>query len=244
MIHAVVVWALAIALQTTPVVERRVEVDLAPVERPERMPEPPPVPARPPSAPRVEEMPRPVEPRLDRRDPVAEVRTPFPEPTHGPRLPSPAALPRALPPPPPGQFPEVPQVAEKASPARSPAPPDVASLPDVPPAVSRPLAEPARPAASEAVDDYFAAIRAKIEREKRYPRWAKRAGIEGRVTLAFRLTAGGELAEARVADSSGSRHLDEAALEALQRGAPYPEFPGDPSTLPGEIEVLVVFDLR
>ncbi len=81
------------------------------------------------------------------------------------------------------------------------------------------------------------AIRARIEQQKTYPSSARREGIEGTTTLAFRIREGGAVEEARVLKSSGSSLLDEASLEAVRRAAPLPP-------VEGEIRVSLVFQLR
>lgn len=49
-----------------------------------------------------------------------------------------------------------------------------------------------------------------------YPERARRAGVEGRVTIQLRISATGEVLAAAVAESSGSASLDAAALAAAQ----------------------------
>jgi len=68
-------------------------------------------------------------------------------------------------------------------------------------------------------------IRQAVDAHKHYPRMARRLGVEGRVVLAFTLRADGRLAGVRVAESSGSELLDEAALQAVRDAAPFPPFP-------------------
>jgi periplasmic protein TonB len=48
-----------------------------------------------------------------------------------------------------------------------------------------------------------------------YPREALRQGIEGRVLLRLRISISGQVDEAGIASSSGSTHLDDAALAAV-----------------------------
>jgi protein TonB len=116
-----------------------------------------------------------------------------------------------------------------------------AAGPSVPAAAPPEASSPDTDYDATALEGYFSAVRARIEAAKRYPPWARRQGIEGRVTVAFRLTVGGDLAEARVQGSSGSAVLDQAAVEAVRRGAPYPR---RPQAGPEELEVTLVFALR
>jgi protein TonB len=64
-----------------------------------------------------------------------------------------------------------------------------------------------------------------VERHKRYPDAAARQRISGATRLAITITRSGGLAGARVTGSSGHGVLDEAALAAARRAAPYPRPP-------------------
>ena len=64
---------------------------------------------------------------------------------------------------------------------------------------------------------------AQIERNKRFP--ADAAGRSGVATIAFDLDAGGRLIGVRLVASSGSRALDQAALDLIQRAQPFPAPP-------------------
>jgi TonB family protein len=68
-------------------------------------------------------------------------------------------------------------------------------------------------------------VRQRIANAKYYPRIARRRGIEGQPVVAFTLDKGGHLMEAGLAKTSGYQLLDQAALEAVQQAAPYPEIP-------------------
>ncbi|MFC5736434.1 TonB family protein [Sinirhodobacter huangdaonensis] len=71
--------------------------------------------------------------------------------------------------------------------------------------------------------EWGAAIRARIERQKRYPTAAGRA--QGRVTVFLTVTRAGELAAARIATGSGTAALDAAALDAVRRAGRFPPAP-------------------
>ena len=80
---------------------------------------------------------------------------------------------------------------------------------------------------ASALQAYLAAIRARIAAAKRYPMMAERRRIQGEVLVSFRLSFNGLLlGEPEVAGSSGSNLLDEAAVRAVKRAAPFPRFPG------------------
>jgi protein TonB len=67
-----------------------------------------------------------------------------------------------------------------------------------------------------------AAIKAAIERVKRYPLIAKRRGIEGTATVEFRINDEGIPQKINIAASSGSDILDDAAIATITRAAPFP----------------------
>lgn len=64
---------------------------------------------------------------------------------------------------------------------------------------------------------YKAMLLAAIERKKYYPNRARRQRIEGEVRVAFTILADGALSEIRLAQSSGSKVLDKAALTAIRK---------------------------
>jgi TonB family protein len=68
-------------------------------------------------------------------------------------------------------------------------------------------------------------VRQRISNAKYYPRIARRRGMEGRPIVAFTLDKNGRLLQAALAQTSGYQLLDQAALEAVQQAAPYPEIP-------------------
>jgi protein TonB len=69
-------------------------------------------------------------------------------------------------------------------------------------------------------------VRRRIEAAKRYPDDARREGVQGSVTVRFRVRPDGHVEAVEVARSSGSRELDEASLETIRRAAPYPPLKG------------------
>jgi protein TonB len=92
---------------------------------------------------------------------------------------------------------------------------------------------------------YFAAVRMRVDEAKQYPQIAQQRRIQGRVLVAFSLTPGGQLSgEPQLVQSSGYGVLDRAALKAVRRGEPYPEFPGKVEELPEIMRVEVAFIMR
>ena len=71
-----------------------------------------------------------------------------------------------------------------------------------------------------AVSNYPGQVMRRISRVKR-----PRVGTKGTALVAFSITASGGLGSARVARSSGSAQLDQAALQVVRRAAPFPRPP-------------------
>jgi protein TonB len=80
------------------------------------------------------------------------------------------------------------------------------------------------------------AIRAAIEKAKKYPALARRRGIEGTVTAEFRINSRGMPDEIRITKSSGYSLLDNAAKETIISAAPLP-------SVTGNIEIPITFRL-
>ena len=69
------------------------------------------------------------------------------------------------------------------------------------------------------------AVRDWLKRYQHYPRAARRAGLEGTARVRFVISRDGALRERELVASSGHAVLDRAALELLERAAPYPALP-------------------
>jgi periplasmic protein TonB len=72
---------------------------------------------------------------------------------------------------------------------------------------------------------YLEEIAMQLHKTKSYPRNARRKGWEGTVVIKLHLLPAGELEQAELAQSSGYQTLDDAALKAVQKAQPFPEFP-------------------
>ena len=68
-------------------------------------------------------------------------------------------------------------------------------------------------------------IRSNITKAKYYPRIARKRGFEGKPIVAFSLGDQGELINLLLDQPSGHKVLNDAALETIRRGAPYPKIP-------------------
>lgn len=73
---------------------------------------------------------------------------------------------------------------------------------------------------------WLKAIRDKIEGAKVYPRMARHQELEGKTTLRFRVTSQGQVEKIEIVESSGFFLLDDAAISAVRRAAPFPYVPG------------------
>lgn len=91
---------------------------------------------------------------------------------------------------------------------------------------------------------YQGAIRRHIEKNKRYPPFAVKKGLEGSVDVRFLLYRDGLAEQVEIAKSSQITLLDEAALRAVREGNPFPPFPESISHNSMVIEVTLNFELR
>ena len=91
------------------------------------------------------------------------------------------------------------------------------------------------------MESFRGLVHRRIQRSLRYPSSAKRRGISGTPTVRFRIDEGGNLTSIALLKSSGYPELDEAALDAVRRAAPFRADgrpPLDTFTAP------IAFDLR
>ncbi|WP_272679818.1 energy transducer TonB [Providencia sp. PROV032] len=70
---------------------------------------------------------------------------------------------------------------------------------------------------SQLINAYREKLRQEVERNKQYPRRAKKMKNRGIATIQFQLSQTGEISLIRLASSSGSDLLDQAALLAVQK---------------------------
>ncbi|MBF0162445.1 MAG: energy transducer TonB [Magnetococcales bacterium] len=74
---------------------------------------------------------------------------------------------------------------------------------------------------------YFAHVKQRIEAAWIYPAEAKRNKLSGNVTLTFTIQRDGQLLNAQVIRSSNAAILDDTALDAVHKIAPFMPFPED-----------------
>ena len=65
----------------------------------------------------------------------------------------------------------------------------------------------------------------RVAKVKYYPRMARKRGLEGKPIVAFTLGTNGELVDLKLAKASSYDLLNDAALETIRRGIPYPPIP-------------------
>lgn len=92
-------------------------------------------------------------------------------------------------------------------------------------------------AGDAAISNYKGKVRNKINRAKR----RVKGGDRGTVVVSFTVSAGGQASGIRVARSSGSAALDEAALESVQRASPFPKIPDGAGRSSWPFSVPIVF---
>ncbi|MFH1813788.1 MAG: TonB family protein [Pseudomonadota bacterium] len=222
--HAYVVWQASRYTPEPPDAEE-VRVDV-------RMVEPPPPPPPPPP-------------------PVVVVPPPPPPPPPKPLPKPPKELPRQ-PPPPVLAAPQAPAAPEErvvpVQPEPAPLPPiDVPPPPPAPPAPPPPVAVPPVPAApvenlDALISGFGRDLSRAFEANKVYPRVAQMRNIQGKLKLKF-VFANGELTDVTVAESSGQKLLDDAAL-AAGRKLELPALLGRLSREPFSIVLPVDYSLK
>ncbi|MCG8616017.1 MAG: energy transducer TonB, partial [Desulfobacterales bacterium] len=91
--------------------------------------------------------------------------------------------------------------------------------------------------------DYFDMLNLRINSAKTYPSAARERRIEGRVTVQFTLLADGSIREVKIVKSSRNRRLDKAAVQAVEKAAPYPRPPVRYLKPPATLKINLSFEL-
>jgi protein TonB len=97
---------------------------------------------------------------------------------------------------------------------------------------------------SNAWAEFYAAVRAAIERAKRYPPSARLMGQEDLVVLSFLIAPDGRAGELHVVAPSRFPVLNRAAIETIQRVAAFPLPPADAESAGVRVRVPMVFALH
>jgi len=138
-----------------------------------------------------------------------------------------------------------PQAAPTAPPAAIVAARPSAPLPAAAPVVAAPVPPPsARPAvevvAPSVLEAYRQSVSQKVMQHMRYPRTAVRRKWEGKTVVEMQVSADGTVTQVVVAESSGRKMLDDAAIAMVQKSLPLPKPPRGVRT----VKVPVVFRLQ
>lgn len=88
------------------------------------------------------------------------------------------------------------------------------------------------------------AIRQRLAQYQSYPASARRRGVEGAATVRFIISRRGELMNSELLKSSGSKHLDQAALRLVADAAPYPPLPGHIGAARLEVKIPIEYRLQ
>lgn len=90
---------------------------------------------------------------------------------------------------------------------------------------------------------YLAGLRDQIARHQIYPQASRSFQEEGTVKIRLTLDRSGSLLKVELIESSGHKRLNDAAIRAAAKSAPYPSFPDDVSFQTWKILVPVRFTL-
>ncbi|MDP8214848.1 MAG: energy transducer TonB [Candidatus Euphemobacter frigidus] len=93
--------------------------------------------------------------------------------------------------------------------------------------------------AGPSFDEYLSMVRRRIEAAIYYPRRGRLSHLAGVVKVGFSIGEGGSLESSRIIESSQYSVFNRAALEILDKAAPFPE--GKPEFLGREIVVTIDF---
>jgi protein TonB len=91
--------------------------------------------------------------------------------------------------------------------------------------------------------DYFEMLNLRIHSFKEYPESAKSRRLEGRVRVQFVVLKDGTLLDIKILKSSRHRKLDEAAIAAIKRAAPFPKPPVFLFKPPLTMQISILFEL-
>jgi len=92
--------------------------------------------------------------------------------------------------------------------------------------------------------NYIAQLASWLARHKRYPRTARRRGLEGVAQLTFTLNPEGRVLRSDVTNSSGYKVLDREVVNMLARAEPLPAFPTGLTRQTMEITIPIRFELE
>jgi len=111
--------------------------------------------------------------------------------------------------------------------------------------IQRGVSSSAQPSQSDELSAkaYFNAMRLMIEKNKRYPQMARRRSQEGSVRIRFLIDKSGNVNSLEIIKKSHYASLDQAALEAVRRAAPFSKPPASISREALKLELTINFKL-
>lgn len=77
------------------------------------------------------------------------------------------------------------------------------------------------------ISNYMGRVASRLQRQKRYPKAAKRKKIQGTVVVSFTIRRNGSVAGVRIARRSGHAMLDKEVLAMVRRASPFPPIPAN-----------------
>ena len=95
-----------------------------------------------------------------------------------------------------------------------------------------------------AFDAYKGLVFQRLEKHKRYPKFAERSGLSGRVVLRFTVRWNGEVIESEILDLNGHKSFGDAAMRALKRVGQLPPFPSEIRRGQITMDVSIVYQLE
>lgn len=110
--------------------------------------------------------------------------------------------------------------------------------------------QPAPPAPEPEVDidalwrQYAIKVITRIQNAKQYPPRARRQGVTGAASVRFTVSASGSVSGVSVSGSSGYGVLDEEAVNAVHRAAPFPPIPKELNASSKSMSVTLKFEIR
>ncbi len=97
--------------------------------------------------------------------------------------------------------------------------------------------------AKQSFNEFLKLVRERIKRAQRFPPSVRNLEEGSTTTVRFTLFKDGTVGNPKVANSSGSRALDSAAIAAVQNAVPYPPFPDGQYGSSLRLELPIVFEL-
>jgi len=94
------------------------------------------------------------------------------------------------------------------------------------------------------LESYYKDILKKIEKNKYYPIKERKKRRTGSVTITFSINKMGELLELSIHEASNWANLNEAALKAVSKSAPFPKFPVGLNKKKLTMTSKIIFDIN